>query len=185
MTRSNAAHRADGRHRRKRRPPTALAQAAAALALALVLAVLATNGTYALLSARSRVALVPATGSATATIVAGTANLTIGSPTTPATNLYPGETRAANIAVSTTGSVGLKLSVVSISGIAADGFSATVAAGPCSAATVPVTSGILESTVTPTLPATLCMRFGLAATAPATMIGAPGNIVVTLSGSQT
>ena len=185
MARKIAAHRAVAPPAAKpSAPATKLTKVAAGTAIAIVLAVIASNGSYAFLTASHTIPLVPATGSTSATITAGTANLLLSGATITAPNLYPGEVRPVNVSVSTSGTVPLTLGVSSISGTTSTTFTATVAPGPCANNLPAVTSGTIGNTVTPTTPATLCVRIGLAAAAPANTVGANGTIVINLIGTQ-
>lgn len=184
MTRPNAAHRAPQSTIRSLLSFSYFVKATATLVIAIALALTATSGTYALLNSSRPVTLLPADAATSVTITAGTANLIVNAGTFSTADLYPGEVRALDVTVLTSGSVDLALSVASILGTAADGFTATVAGGSCATAASAVTIGVLGVTATPTTPASLCVRFGLATNAPTTRIGSNTTLTVNLSGAQ-
>ena len=180
-----AAHRADALPRRSVPWLIGMLKTAAVLVVALVLSLTVVGGTYATLSSNQPIALISSTGATSATITAGSADLTVNADTIALTGLYPGITRSAQFTVGNTGSATLALSLDSVSGLtAANGLGVTVASGPCSAPGAPTTSGDLAVTVAPTVSAVLCLAVSMPTTAPASAQGAVTSVAVAISGRQ-
>lgn len=183
MSRSTAAHRAPVSPLAPLFSSRSIIKAAALLTGAIVIALIATNGTYAFLSSSHAVPLTTASGAPAVTISAGNSALAISGSDISAMNLYPGESRASEFSVSASGSVSLALSVAS-TGTSATGFTATVAKGTCASNSPGVASGSLGVILSPASSATVCVRVGLSVDAPANAVSTQGRIVVGITGAQ-
>jgi hypothetical protein len=180
-----AAHRADAQPRRSVFSLWGIARATGALLVALVLSLSAVGGTYASLSAAQPIALVSSTGATSTTITAGSADLTVSGETISLTGLYPGLTRTAQFTVSNTGVTALALTLDSISGpTAANGLTATLAAGTCAAPGAAVSAAPLGATVASAGSTAVCLTVAMPTTAPAGAQSQQTALVVSISGRQ-
>ena len=154
-------------------------QATAAVGVGIVLAVVATNGTYAFLNASKPIA-------GAVVVTAGSASLTPSAAAISLTKLYPGQTAQAEFTVTNTGSVPLALGLASITGFGATGTTATLAVGACVTGNPQVagTGGTLNTLVSTGTSATLCLRASMPSNAPASAINKSATLTVALTGVQ-
>jgi hypothetical protein len=176
------------------------AKTSAALVVAIFLALFAANGTYAYLTSRPPLAVVPSSGATTATLSAGTASLTVSTPAAFAA-LYPGSISRQSVVVTNNGNITLSLTVGTLAGPStptpfSENMTVTVfpvsAGNPCSGtAAAPAGSwgGTFASSSTASIAtsvaagntATLCISLSLLSTAPvlaASSASAPFSLVI-------
>jgi hypothetical protein len=184
MSRSTAAHRAQVAGTRSLVSPGTFLRVLLTLVVAITLALIATNGTYAYLSSSAPVKLLPGSDATKVSITAGTSGLALGTPGVDLAAFYPGLTRSGDMTVTASGTVGLALSVTSITGTSSTGFGVTIAPGLCSANGTAVTTGSLGVTVAPGASASLCVRVALATSSPASAINTGTALAVVITGAQ-
>jgi hypothetical protein len=189
MHRRRAAHRADVAPPRARFSlRTALAALATTL-LAVVIALVATSGTYAYLASSQTIALLPATGSTTATIKAGSSGLVTGGAAIALTGLYPGSpVQSADFTVASTGVSPQDLTFTTTGATVANGLTVQVAPGTCASGGTPITAGAV-GTVNPAATVALCLRVGMSIDTPLAAAGSPSvpappaSITITVTGT--
>ena len=184
MSRSRAAHRAQVAGTRSLLSFATFFRVLATLVVAIALALVATSGSYAFLSSSAPVKLLPGSDSTSVTLTAGTSGIAVSAPALDLTGFYPGLTRSADATVTASGSVSLALSVSSITGASATGFSVTIAPGLCAAKAPAVTTGSLGVTVAPGASTSICVTVGLATSAPASAINTSTTLSAVITGAQ-
>lgn len=185
MNGHGARHRAPRSLPRFSYSPAKAALAAAGIVAFVAVATTGLGGTFAYMSSSRTIAMSPTDGSATAVLSAGTATLTVNGDAISMTNMYPGNSRTAQFALTNTGVTSLAVSVNSISGTtAANGLTATVARGACPGTGSQVSSGSLGLTLASGASGTVCLTVAMANNAPSSAQNLSSTVGVSLTGGQ-